>query len=56
MLIGEWEVALTEIHYPQNWNNIQQFRLYVRKEKLYGVWDSLENLLPGYYSSIEDVL
>ena len=25
-LTGEWEVALTEIHYPHSWNNIQQFR------------------------------
>ena len=54
-LTGEWEVALTEIHYPHSWNNIQQFRFYVRNEKLYGVWDSLE-MLPGHYSSIEDIL
>ena len=54
-LTGEWEVALTEIHYPHSWNNIQQFRFYVRNEKLYGVWDSLEMFL-GHYSSVEDVL
>ena len=54
-LTGEWEVALTEIHYPHSWNNIQQFRFYVRNEKLYGVWDSLE-MLPGHYSSTEDIL
>ena len=54
-LTGEWEVALTEIHYPHSWNNIQQFRFYVRNEKLHGVWDSLE-MLPGHYSSVEDVL
>ena len=36
-LTGEWEVALTEIHYPHSWNNIQQFRFYVRNEKLHGV-------------------
>ena len=54
-LTGEWEVALTVIHYPQSWNNIPQFRFYVRNEKLYGVWDSLEMFL-GHYSSVEDVL
>ena len=54
-LTGEWEVALTEMHYPHSWNNIQQFRFYVRNEKLHGVWDSLE-MLPGHYSSVEDVL
>ena len=54
-LTGEWEVALTEIHYSHSWNSIQQFRFYVRNEKLYGVWDSLE-MLPGHYSSIEDIL
>ena len=54
-LTGEWEVALTEIHYPHSWNNIQQFPFYVRNEKLHGVWDSLE-MLPGHYSSVEDVL
>ena len=48
-------MALTEIHYPHSWNNIQQFRFYVRNEKLHGVWDSLE-MLPGHYSSVEDVL
>ena len=45
-LTGEWEVALSEIHYPHSWNNIQQFRFYVRNEKLHRVWDSLE-MLPG---------
>ena len=54
-LTGEWEVALTEIHYPHSWNNIQRFRFYVRNEKLHGVWDSLE-MLSGHYSSIEDIL
>ena len=54
-LTGEREVALTEIHYPHSWNNIQQFRFYVGNEKLHGVWDSLE-MLPGHYSSVEDVL
>ena len=48
-------MALTESHYPHSWNNTQQFRFYVRNEKLYGVWDSLE-MLPGHYSSIEGVL
>ena len=23
-LEGEWEVALTEIHYPHSWNNIER--------------------------------
>lgn len=54
-LTGEWEVALTEIHYPHSWNNTQQFRFYVRNEKLHGIWDSLE-MLPCHYSSAEDVL
>ena len=22
-LEGDWEVALTEVHYPQSWNNVQ---------------------------------
>ena len=48
-------MALTEIHYPHSWNNIQQFRFYVRNEKLDGVWDSL-GMLPGHCSSVEDVL
>ena len=54
-LTDEWEVALTEIRYPNNWNNIQQFRFFVRNENFYGVWDSLE-MLPGHYSFVEDVL
>ena len=54
-LTVEWEVALTKIHYPHSWNSIQQFRFYIRNEKLYGVWDSLE-MLPGHYLFIDDVL
>ena len=38
--------GLSEIRYPHSWNNIQQFRFYVRNEKLHGVWDCLE-MLPG---------
>ena len=51
---GESEVALTENHYPHSWN-VQQFRFYIRNDKLHGAWDSLE-MLPGHYSSVEDVL
>ena len=53
-LTGEWEVALTEINYPDSCYNTQQFRFYVRNEKLHGVWDTPE-MLPGHYSSVEDV-
>ena len=40
-LTGEWEVALTESHYPRSWNNVQDFRFFVRNEKLHGMWDTL---------------
>ena len=57
-LTGEWEVALTEIHYPHSWNNVQgnfENRFYLRDQELHGVWEALI-VPPGHYSSIADVL
>ena len=57
-LTGEWEVALTEIHYPHSWNNVQgtfQNRFYLRNQELSGIWEAL--IIPsGHYSSIKDIL
>ena len=53
-LTGDWEVALTEIHYPHSWNNVQgnfENRFYLRNQELHGVWEALI-----HYSSIADVL
>ena len=36
-LTGDWEVALTEIHYPHSWNNVQENfenRFYLRNKEL----------------------
>ena len=57
-LTGDWEVALTEIHYPHSWNNVQgNFgnRFFLRNQELSGVWEVLI-IPPGHYSSIEDIL
>ena len=57
-LTGEWEVALTEIHYPHSWNNVQgnfQNRFYLRNKELSGVWEA-QIIPPGHYSSIADVI
>lgn len=57
-LTGEWEVALTEIHYPHSWNNVQgnfQNRFYLRNQELSEVWEVLI-IPPGHYSSIEAIL
>jgi hypothetical protein len=57
-LTGEWEVALTEIHYPHSWNNVQgNFRnpFYLRNHKLYGVWEDLP-IPPSHYSTIADII
>ena len=44
-LEGDWEVALTEIHYPHSWNNVQGNvtwnRFYIRNQELYGEWDPM---------------
>ena len=43
-LSGDWEVALTEIHYPHSWNNVQgnfQDRFYLRDQELDGMWEPL---------------
>ena len=58
MLSGDWEVALTDIHYPHSWNNVQgdfQNRFYLRNPKLDGMWEAL-TVPPGHYSSITDVI
>ena len=57
-LTGDWEVALTEIHYPHSWNNVQgnfENRFYLRNQELAGVWEAVI-IPPGYYSSTEEVL
>ena len=57
-LTGDWEVALTDIHYPHSWNNIQgdfRNRFYLRNQELDGMWEAL--IVPqGHYSSITDVI
>ena len=57
-LTGEWEVALTEIHYPHSWNNVQgnvDNRFYLRNQELDGMWEALI-VPPGYYSSVADLI
>ena len=57
-LTGDWEVALTEIHYPQSWNNVQgnfENRFYLRNQELDGMWEALI-VPPGHYSSVADVI
>ena len=57
-LTEDWEVALTEIHHPHSWNNVQgnfQDRFYVRNQEFSGVWEVLI-IPPGHYASIEAVL
>ena len=55
-LTGYWEVALTEIHYPHSWNNVEgNFgnRFFLQNQELSGVWEALI-IPPGHYSAIED--
>ena len=56
-LTGDWEVALTEIHYPHSWNNVQgnfENRFYLNQE-LYDMWEPL--IVPqGHYSSVAGVI
>ena len=57
-LEGEWEVALTEIHYPHSWNNVQENFLnqfFLRNREQRGVWEVIM-IPPGHYSSIDDVI
>ncbi|KAL9961204.1 hypothetical protein ACROYT_G030105 [Oculina patagonica] len=57
-LTGDWEVALTEIHYPHSWNNLQgnfATRFDIRNHELFGQWESFR-VPPGYYSSIGDII
>ena len=57
-LTEDWEVALTEIHYPHSWNNVQgnfQDRFYVPNQELSGVWEVLI-IPPGHYASTEAIL
>ena len=57
-LEGEWEVALTEIHYPHSWNSVQgNFlnRFFLRNREQRGVWEAIM-IPPGHYSSIDDVI
>ena len=57
-LEGEWEVALTEIHYPHSWNNVQgNFlnRFLLRNREQREVWEVI-TIPPGHYSSIDDLI
>ena len=57
-LSGDWEVALTEIHYPHSWNNVQgnvENRFYLRDQELDGMWEPLI-VPPGHYPSVADLL
>ena len=57
-LEGEWEVALTEIHYPHSMNNVEgNFlnRFFLRNREQRGVWEAIM-IPPGHYSSIGDVI
>ena len=57
-LTGEWEVALTEIHYPHSWNNVQgnfENRFYLRNQQLDDMWEPLI-VPPGYYTSVADLI
>ena len=57
-LTGEWEVALTEIHYPRSWNNVQgnfENRFYLRNQQLDDMWEPLI-VPPGYYTSVADLI
>ena len=57
-LTGDWEVALTEIHYPHSWNNVQgnfENRFYLRNQELDDMWEPL--IVPqGHYSSVADLI
>ena len=57
-LTGDWEVALTEIHNPHSWNNVQgnfENRFYLRNQELDGMWEAFI-VPPGHYSSVADVI
>ena len=57
-LTSDWEVSLTEIHYPHSWNNVQrnfQDRFYLRNQELQGMWEPLI-IPPGHYSSVADLI
>ena len=57
-LTGDWEVALTEIHYPHSWNNVQgnfDNRFYLRNQQLDDMWEPLI-VPPGYYTSAADLI
>ena len=57
-LTGDWEVALTEIHYPHSWNNVQgnfENRFYLRNQELDDMWEPLI-VPPGYYTSAADLI
>ena len=54
-LTDDWEVALTEIHYPHSWNNVHDNfwnRFYIKK----GVAVEAYVLPPGHYSSVENII
>ena len=57
-LTGDWEVTLTEIHYPHSWNDVQgnfENRFYLSNQEYDGMWEALI-VPPGHYSSVADVI
>ena len=57
-LTGDWEVALTEIHYPHSWNNVKghfQDPIYLRDQELDGMWEPLI-VPPGHYCLVADLI
>ena len=54
-LDGQWEVAISEIHYPSKYQNVTQGKLMFYDEKLSKTTDAYY-LEPGLYSSITDIV
>ena len=57
-LTEDWEVVLTEIHYPHSWNNMQENfenRFYLRNKEFSEIREALI-IPPGHYSSVVDVI
>lgn len=55
ILTDEWEVALTEIHYPHSWNNVHDKfwnRFYIKTGEVLQAY----SLPSGHYSSIESII
>jgi len=55
-LVGSWEVAVSEIMYPNTWNNIADGRDYYVKVGVPNEADLKLHLKTGYYKYPEDIL